>query len=156
MRKIIMLGLLLGVLSLGACAFHDAMKGPYKEDAVNTAFVDYMVDKAEDRLSLTPEQRLQLEEAVLKMVRQGLAQQPQVKALRRQMADVVRQERLDVAALEALMEARMELMRTAMEQGKADLVALHATLSQEQRENLAMQVEAGKRRWMSPHEAARS
>lgn len=89
------------------------MKGPLHGNDGNAAFVASVVDKAEDRLDLTDEQR------------------PEVEALRAKMAEEVRKPRLDMDTMEALLKERTQLFRIIMEEGKDDFVAFYAKLTDE-------------------------
>ncbi|WP_419787184.1 Spy/CpxP family protein refolding chaperone [Pseudodesulfovibrio sp.] len=148
MKKMLIISVLVGVVMLGACTRFAAMKGPFNGDAVNTAFVEYVVDKAEDRLDLTDEQRDQFRVMVEKMAAKALEQRPEVNALRVKMAEEVRKPRLDMDAMEALMKERMQLFCIIMEEEKDAFVAFHATLTDEQKGALAQLIlDHGKKGW---------
>jgi len=152
MKKMLIIGVLVGVAMLGACTRFAAMKGPFDGNEVNTAFVEYVVDKAEDRLDLTDEQRDQFKAMVEKMAARALEQRPEVDSLRAKMAEEVRKPRLDMDTMEALMKERMQLFRIIMEEEKDDFVAFHATLTDEQKGALAQLIlDHGKKGWHGSH-----
>jgi Spy/CpxP family protein refolding chaperone len=152
MKRMLIVGMLAGVVMLGACTKFAAMKGPFDGNEVNTAFVEYVVDKAEDRLDLTDEQRDQLRVMVEEMAARALEQRPEVDALRAKMAEEVRKPRLDMDTMEALMKERMQLFCIIMEEEKDDFVAFHATLTDEQKDALAKLIlDHGKKGWHGSH-----
>ncbi|WFS63836.1 Spy/CpxP family protein refolding chaperone [Pseudodesulfovibrio thermohalotolerans] len=152
MKRMLIIGILAGVAMLGACTKFAAMKGPFDGNEVNAAFVEYVVDKADDRLDLTDEQCDQFRAMVEKMAARALDQRPEVDALREKMADEVRKPRLDMDTMEALMKERMQLFRIIMEEEKDDFVAFHAKLSDSQRDALAqLLLNHGKKGWHSSH-----
>jgi len=152
MKRMLIVGMLAGVVMLSACTKFAAMKGPFDGNEVNTAFVEYVVDKAEDRLDLTDEQRDQLRVMVEEMAAKALEQRPEVDALRAKMAEEVRKPRLDMDTMEALMKERMQLFCIIMEEEKDDFVAFHATLTDEQKDALAQLIlDHGKKGWHGSH-----
>ncbi|WP_338669732.1 Spy/CpxP family protein refolding chaperone [Pseudodesulfovibrio methanolicus] len=152
MRKMLIIGVLVGVVMLGACTRYAAMKGPFDGNEVNTAFVEYVVDNAQDRLDLTDEQRDQFRVMVEEMAARALEQRPEVAALREKMAEEVRKPRLDMDTMEALMRERMQLFRIIVEEEKDEFVAFHATLTDEQKGALAQLIlDHGKKGWHGSH-----
>jgi Spy/CpxP family protein refolding chaperone len=147
--RIVLIGILLmGLLSLGACTKHQAMKGPYEGDNINTAFVDYMAGRAQDRLDLTEAQTTQYRQLVRNLLVKGQELKPQNEALRRDLAASLRKENPTRAEFERFLAAKEEIMRTVMYSGIDDFMAFHATLTPEQRNKLANLVqEMGKDGW---------
>ncbi|WP_207260261.1 Spy/CpxP family protein refolding chaperone [Desulfovibrio sp. Huiquan2017] len=152
MKKMLIIGVLTGVAMLGACTKFAAMKGPFDGNKVNTAFVEYVVDKVEDRLDLTEEQRDQFKAMVERMAARALEQRPEVDALRAKMAEEIRKPRLDMDTLETLMKERMQFFRIIMEEEKDAFVAFHANLTDEQKGALAQLIlDHGKNGWHGAH-----
>lgn len=147
--RIVLIGILLmGLLSLGACTKYQAMKGPYEGDGINTAFVDYMADRAEDRLDLTESQTAQYRTLIRNLLIEGQELKPQNEALRQGLAASLRKENPTRAEFESFLEAKEELMRTVMYSGIDDFMDFHATLTPEQRNKLAdLVLEMGKDGW---------
>ena len=152
MKKILIIGVLVGVATLGACTKFAAMKGPFDGNEVNTAFVEYVVDKAEDRLDLTDGQQDQFKALVEKIAAKMLEQRPEADALRAKMAEEVRKPQLDMDTMEALIKVRMQLFHTIMEENKNEFVAFHAKLTDEQKGALAqLIIDHGKKNWHGSH-----
>ncbi|WP_027184412.1 Spy/CpxP family protein refolding chaperone [Desulfovibrio inopinatus] len=152
MKKLLIVGVLASVVMLGACTQFAAMKGPFDGNEVNTAFIEYVVDKTEERLDLTKEQRDQFKAIVESMTAKALEQRPETDALREKMADEIRKPQLDTDKLNALIKERMQLFRIIMEEEKSDFVAFHASLTAKQREALAQLVlDHGKKGWHGSH-----
>ena len=148
MKKMLIIGVLASVAMLGACTKLAAMKGPFDGNEVNTAFVEYVVGKAEDRLDLTNEQRGLFKAMVAKMAARALEQRPEVDALRASMAEEVSKPRLDMDTVEALMKERVQLLRVIVEEEKDDLVAFHAMLTDRQKGALTqLIIDHGKKGW---------
>lgn len=148
MKRILVLGILAGVAVVGACTKFSAMKGPFDGNKINPAFIEYVADKAEDRLDLTNEQRDQFKAMVEKIAARMVEQRPQVDALREKMADEVRKPRLDMDSMAALMKERMHLFSTIMKEEKDDFVLFHAQLTQKQKEALAQLIlDHGRKGW---------
>lgn len=144
--------MLLITLTLGACTCFRAMKGPFDNGAINSAFVETIVDKAETRLDLTPAQRTEFRTIVEKMLSTALAQRQESMELRQRLADELRSAQLNKGEVDRLLKRKMELMRAVLDSGSADLVALHATLSQQQRDKLAeLMLEHGQSGWHGAH-----
>jgi uncharacterized membrane protein len=148
MKKILFVVVLASVAMVGACTKFAAMKGPFDGNEVNAAFVEYVVDKTDDRLDLTKEQRDQFQAMVESMAAKALEQRPETDALRERMADEIRKPHLDTDKLHALIKERMDLFRIIMDEEKDEFVAFHASLSEKQREALAQLVlDHGKNGW---------
>ena len=148
MKKVLVLGCLAITLLAVGCTKYSAMKGPFDGNSVNKSFVEYLVDKADDKLDLNEAQQQQLAGVITTMVNTALAQRDEVRALKVQIADELRKENLDQARLDELMALRMQLFRKVIDSGKAELAAFHATLSETQRNALAQFVlEHGKSCW---------
>lgn len=148
MKKVLVLACLVITLITVGCTKYSAMKGPFDGNAVNKSFVEYLVEKADDKLDLNEAQQQQLTNVITTMVNTALAQRDEVRALKVQIADELRKEHLDQARLDELMALRMQLFRKVIDSGKAELAAFHATLSKTQRNALAQFVlEHGKSCW---------
>lgn len=140
MKKMAAIGLVACLVLFAGCAKFRAMKGPVDGDAVNGAFVDYVVDRVGGKVDLNDEQRAQLERCVTHIARQALEQRAEAEDIRRLMAEELRKERLDLAALNDLLDRRVRLARQALASGEDEFAALHASLDAEQREALAQLV----------------
>lgn len=152
MKKLLIVCVLTGVTMLGACTKFYAMKGPFDDNAVNPAFVEYISGKAEDRLDLTEAQRGHLQSIIHKMTAKALEQRPQVNELRAKMAAEVKKPQLDMDKMEMLMKERMQFFRVIMDSEKEDLLIFHSTLSEFQREALAKLIlDHGKKGWHGSH-----
>lgn len=152
MKKMTIIALLSAVAMLAACTKYAAMKGPFDEDGVNTAFVEYVTDKAGDKLDLTDSQRQEFQGLVDRMMANALERRPEVQKLRGKIADEVRKPQLDVEMVECLMKARMQLYRAVLEESRQDLVDFHANLTPAQREALAQMIlDHGKKGWHGAH-----
>jgi len=148
MKKLLIIGVLVSVSLLGACTKFAAMKGPINGNEVNAAFVEYIVDKTQDRLDLTNEQSDQLKTMVERMAAKALKQRPEANALREKMADEIRQPQLDMDKIEALLKERMQLFRIIIQEQEEAFIAFHASLSEAQREALAQLIlDHGKKGW---------
>lgn len=151
-RTFVGVALLLAALSLGACSQYRAMKGPYENAQINTAFVDYMVDKADSRLDLTPAQSDLYRTVIENLLAKGLAERPRNRQLTRDMAAAMRQERLDAEQLEGFLERKSEIMRAIMSSGIDDFIAFHDSLNAQQRNKLAdLLLEMGDKAWQGQH-----
>ena len=148
----LIIGMLADVSMLGACTKFAAMKGPFDGNEVNTAFVEYVVGKAEDRLDLADEQCDQFRAMVGKMAARALEQRPEVDALHAKMADEVRKPRLDMDKMATLMKQRMQLFSVIMEEEKDDFASFHSRLSDSQKDALAqLMLGHGKKGWHGSH-----
>lgn len=148
MKKLLIIGLLTSVAMLGACTKFAAMKGPIDGNEVNPAFVEYVVDKTEDRLDLSEEQREQFKAIVDSMAAKILEQRPEADGLREKMADEVRKPQLDMDKMEMLLKERMQLFRMILETEKDAFAAFHASLNEKQRNALAQLVlDHGRKGW---------
>jgi len=140
--------MLVCVAVVGACTRYAAMKGPFDGEAINTAFLEFVVDKADDKLNLTDSQQIELSGLVEKMLLTALEQRPQADALRKELATQMLNEELDMDAVEAIIAKRMQLYHSVLEIGKSELVAFHGTLTDEQRTELCRFImEHGKHGW---------
>ncbi|WP_320009374.1 Spy/CpxP family protein refolding chaperone [Maridesulfovibrio sp.] len=148
MRKILIIAVLSSVVMLGACTKFAAMKGPFDGNEVNIAFVEYLVEKTDDRLDLTSDQRDHFKAIVESMAAKALAQRPETEGLRKRMADTVRKPQFDMEKMEELIKERMQLFHNIFEEEKADFAAFHASLTAKQREALAQLIlDHGKKGW---------
>lgn len=142
MKKIRLFASLLAALALlGACARWHAMKGPYTEEGVNPDFVEHVVRQADRRLDLTPEQSRDLRGIVEKIARAAYEQRQEKQALKTSLTEQVRLSRLDPAVIDRLFSRKIDMLESLYKLGRDDLVAFHATLSEEQRNKLATAIE---------------
>ena len=152
MKKKMIIGMLVCLAMLGACTKYAAMKGPVDGDKVNPAFVEYVVDKAEDRLDLTQQQRHLFQAMVQDVADNILESRPEADALYAQIADEVRQPRLDVDKVEGLFLKRMQFFRRVIEEEKGRFAAFHASLTDGQRAALAQLIlDHRKKGWHGSH-----
>lgn len=140
MKKVLVLVCLVITLLAVGCAKYSAMKGPFDGNAVNMSFVEYLADKADDKLDLNDAQKQQLVSVIENMVNTALEQREEVRTLKVQIADELRKKNLNQARLDKLMALRMQLFRAVVDSGKSGLAAFHATLNEAQRNALAQLV----------------
>lgn len=152
MKKILIIAVLASVAMLGACTKFAAMKGPIVDDGINEAFVEYVTDKADDRLDLSDEQERQFHAMVRDMVATALEQQPQTEELRLMAAEEIRKEHLDMDKLVDIMRERADLLKLVMKSGRQDFINFHASLTPQQREAMAqLIIDHGKKGWHGGH-----
>ncbi|TVM17670.1 hypothetical protein DPQ33_08500 [Oceanidesulfovibrio indonesiensis] len=129
--------LLIAAVGLGACARYSAMKGPFKDDAINPAFVDHVVEKTERELDLTTYQSDRFRALVEKGLTSMLEQRPQKEAVGRDLALMLRQEHLSKKEVAQLLNRKGSLIRTVLDNTMDDFIAWHALLDDAQRNELA-------------------
>jgi Spy/CpxP family protein refolding chaperone len=110
------------------------------------AFVTDRVDDALDDLEATPEQRARIHAVKDRLV--TAAQEARAKGgdHRAELLAAWRSERPDAAALHALVDQHLDAMRAVAHQAVDGAVEVHATLTPEQREKLAVKAERRMRR----------
>lgn len=152
MKKLMIVALVASVAVVGACTRFAAMKGPFDGDSINGAFVEYVTDKADDRLQLDDAQRAELETIIQKMMTKALEQRPQTKLLREAMAAEVCKPNLDMDKMDELMMQRMHLLGAVLDDSRQDFITFHASLDETQRKALAQAIlDHGKKGWHGGH-----
>ncbi|MFW5734965.1 MAG: hypothetical protein ACOCWR_07900 [Oceanidesulfovibrio sp.] len=129
--------LILAAVGLGACAHYSAMKGPFKDDAINPAFVDRVVEKTGDELDMTQYQAEMFRTLVNNSLATMLEQRSQSEAIRRDLALTLRNEEVSRADLSQLLNRKGSLMRAVLDSALDDFIAWHGVLDETQRNTLA-------------------
>lgn len=136
----------------GACTKYAAIKGPFDGDTINQDFMEYVVDKAEDKLELSEEQRVQFQAVVLNMLTTALEQRSKTDELRELTATEMRKAKLDMKKVNELLVCRMKLLRGVMKSGEDEFLKFHSSLTADQREALAQLIlDHGKNGWHGGH-----
>jgi Spy/CpxP family protein refolding chaperone len=136
-KWIITIGII-GILligSIGACR-HGCRPGSF--DEFDLAAV---TNRIASRLDMTETQKVQFEQIAGEIMEKAKTMNAQRDAYRQELADLVRQDDIDKAVVDEMLEQKMVKMRELAEFAIARLITFHNTLTPEQREKIATRIE---------------
>ncbi len=98
-------------------------------------------DRIASRLDLTESQKADLERIAGEIAEKAKAMHADRESLHKEIADLVRQDAIDRADIDRLVDEKMEKMVTMVDFTAERLIAFHSTLTPEQREKIATRIE---------------
>ncbi len=137
-KWIITIGLV-GILLMGgivACK-HGCHPGGFDEFDL-----DAITGRIESRLDLTEDQKTKLDTVAAEIMEKAKEMHADRDARLKELADVVRQDSIDTAVVDGMIDQKMVQMREMVDFVVERLVALHGELTPEQRERIATHIEA--------------
>jgi Spy/CpxP family protein refolding chaperone len=137
-KRFVLIGTLLSMLlvtGLAACKHGGHFDGfdEFDQQAV--------VNRAASRLDLTDSQKAELQEIVGEIAARAKALHADRKARHQELADLVRQETISREAVDRMVAEKFDRIKELADLAADRLIAFHATLTPQQREKLAEQIE---------------
>lgn len=100
-----------------------------------------VTNRIASRLDLTESQKMELEQISKEIAEKAKAMHADRKIHRQQLADLVRQDAIDNAVIDEMIDQKVVDLRAAADFVLERLIAFHATLTPEQREKIAARIE---------------
>jgi uncharacterized membrane protein len=100
-----------------------------------------VTNRIASRLDLTESQKMELEQISKEIAEKAKAMHADRTVHRQQLADLVREDAIDKAVIDEMIDQKMVAMRAAADFVLERLIAFHATLTSEQREKIAARIE---------------
>lgn len=132
---IVTLSALILIGGVAACK-HGRHCGGFDEFDLSAA-----TDRIASRLDLTESQKVDLERIAAEIAEKANAMHADHESQHREIADLVRQESIDRADVDRLVDEKMEKMMAMVDFAAERLIAFHGTLTPEQREKIATRIE---------------
>lgn len=137
-KKWIILTVVIGIMLVGVAV---ACNRGYHHGGFDEFDLAAATNRIASRLDLTDPQKAQLEQIAGEIMEKARAMHADRDAHRQQLADLVRQDAIDKAALDEMIDQKMAQMRETADFVLERLIAFHGTLTHEQRDKIAAHIE---------------